>query len=123
MQHAQLQTSRHATGPALWPERIKLFVLLLLGCATLAYAEQATELSDDFLEYLGNMENSEDNWTDFSAAERAAAPIGKAARSSPPALRDAKQAPARVNDNPIESSPHSDANPASAPAAAPKASK
>jgi hypothetical protein len=118
MQHARLQTSRHATGPALWPERIKLVVLLLLGCATLAHAEQATELSDDFLEYLGNMENSEDNWTDFAAV-----PMSEVAPSSSSTPRDAKPAPARINDNPMESSPHSDAHPASAPAAAPKANK
>src|SRR6266853_1838234 len=115
MRHARLKISRHATWPALRPERIKLVVLLLLGCASLARAEQATELSADFLEYLGNMENSEDNWTDFAAAERAAAAINEVAPSSPSALRDAKSAPARVNDHPIESNPHSDANPASAP--------
>lgn len=46
--------------------KIRLLAGLMAGVASLAFAEKAAELSDDFIEYLGQMENSEDNWSDFA---------------------------------------------------------
>jgi hypothetical protein len=51
---------------AVFVKRAQLAGLMLLGCVSLAAAaDKVTELSDDFLEYLGSMEGSDDNWTDF----------------------------------------------------------
>ena len=46
--------------------RARWLVWLLLGFASVALAEKTAELSDDFLEFLGNTEDSDDNWSDFS---------------------------------------------------------
>ena len=48
---------------------IKWLAMLMLGHATIVHAQDSSELNDEFLEYLGNMESSEDNWTDFSATQ------------------------------------------------------
>lgn len=39
--------------------------IVLLGAAALARADKVAEMSADFLEYLGSLEDGEDNWTDF----------------------------------------------------------
>ena len=54
-------------------------VLLLLMQAGLVYADKLSEVSEDFLEYLGNLEGTDDNWTDF--ATKAAAPVVRASNS------------------------------------------
>jgi len=40
--------------------------VLLLGVASLVWADKVAEVGADFLEYLGSMESDEDNWTDFT---------------------------------------------------------
>jgi hypothetical protein len=54
---------------AVFARHAQLVGLMVLGYASLAFAERAgdqiAELSDDFLEYLGSMEGGEENWTDF----------------------------------------------------------
>lgn len=39
--------------------------IVLLGAAALARADKVTDMSADFLEYLGSLEDGDDNWTDF----------------------------------------------------------
>lgn len=56
-----------------------MMVLLLLMQAGLVYADKLSEVSEDFLEYLGNLEGTDDNWTDF--ATKAAAPVVRARNS------------------------------------------
>lgn len=110
------------------PERIKLLVLLMLmlGLAGLAHAEQTLELSDDFLEYLGNMESNEDNWTDFAAEKSVAS---TAISSSATAAKDSAVAPAAgppptmVSESPTASAPRQITKSASATATTPKASQ
>ena len=46
---------------------------LLVGVASLAFAEKSTQPSDDFLEYLGSMEDRNDNWSDFANADKSQA--------------------------------------------------
>lgn len=57
-----------------------MFALLLLMQAGLVYADKLSEVSEDFLEYLGNLEGTNENWTDF--ATKAAAPVIQAGNSS-----------------------------------------
>ena len=57
-----------------------MMVLLLLMQAGLVYADKLSEVSEDFLEYLGNLEGTNENWTDF--ATKAAAPVIQAGNSS-----------------------------------------
>jgi len=45
--------------------KASLIAGLLAGFASLAFAEKAAELNDDFIEYLGQMEDNDDNWSDF----------------------------------------------------------
>lgn len=76
----QPQSKPHRVPTALKdsaPLRLKLILGLMFGCAALALAENTAELSDEFLEYLGNMETGDDNWTDFAATvDNAHAPTG-----------------------------------------------
>jgi hypothetical protein len=52
---------------AVFARRAQLASLMLLGCVSLALAaDKVAELSDDFLEYLGSMEGSDENWMDFA---------------------------------------------------------
>ncbi|HEX2586474.1 MAG TPA: hypothetical protein VHL14_15225 [Steroidobacteraceae bacterium] len=46
--------------------KTRLLAGLMAGVASLAFAEKAAEISDDFIEYLGQMEDSDDNWSDFA---------------------------------------------------------
>ncbi len=46
--------------------KIRLLACLLFAFASIVLAEKATEVNDDFLEYLGSMENDDDNWSDFT---------------------------------------------------------
>jgi len=46
--------------------RIRLLAGLMAGMASLAFADKAAEISDDFIEYLGQMEDRDDNWSDFA---------------------------------------------------------
>ncbi len=64
--------------------KAKLLAWLLLSFASVVLAEKATELNDDFLEYLGNMEDSDDNWSDFDrkADTHAGRPIENTHHSS-----------------------------------------
>jgi len=39
---------------------------LLFGFASLVLAEKIVEPSDDFLTYLGELEDNDDNWSDFA---------------------------------------------------------
>lgn len=97
-----------ATGSLV--KRAQLASLLLLGCISLAVAaDKAAQLSDDFLEYLGNLEGDDDNWMDFSAdaaansesvtkPQAAAKPDSKPVRaaSSSSASSQALHSPARA---------------------------
>jgi hypothetical protein len=44
----------------------RLLAWLVFGFASLALAEKITEPSDDFLTYLGELEDNDDNWSDFA---------------------------------------------------------
>lgn len=39
---------------------------ILFGFASLVLAEKAAEPSDDFLAYLGDLEDDDDNWSDIA---------------------------------------------------------
>jgi hypothetical protein len=77
--------------------RIPLTGMLMLGMASLVWADQVTEVGADFLEYLGSLEDADDNWTDFTAeaiaTRQATAPAG--AQNTTEAAKSA--APARVS--------------------------
>lgn len=62
-------------------KRAQFAGVLMLGMATLAWADKVQEASADFLEYLGSLEDEDDNWTDFTA-EALAARQAHAASSS-----------------------------------------
>jgi hypothetical protein len=72
-------------------KRLPLTGVLMLGMASLVWADKVTEVGADFLEYLGSLEDADDNWTDFTAeaiaTRQATAPVG--AQSATP---DAKAA-------------------------------
>lgn len=64
----------HERVAASFARRAQLASLMLLGCVSLVCAaDKAAELSDDFLEYLGSLEGSEDTWADFAEAPTDAA--------------------------------------------------
>ena len=67
---------------------IKWLAMLMLVHATIVHAQTSSELNDEFLEYLGNMESSEDNWTDFSATQTRDN-AATTTRNSPPNSSDA----------------------------------
>jgi len=67
-----LRAARPASRAGIGIDCIKWLAILTLGYAAIVHA-QDSELNDEFLEYLGNMESSEDNWTDFSTAQIAPA--------------------------------------------------
>ena len=46
--------------------RAPLLAWLLFAFASVVFAEKTAEAGDDFLEYLGSMENDNDNWSDFA---------------------------------------------------------
>ena len=74
-----------------------MMVLLLLMQAGLVYADKLSEVSEDFLEYLGNLEGTDDNWTDF--ATKAVAPVVKVssgASSSKSSVSSKAVAPVQV---------------------------
>jgi len=52
-------TSHHA-GTRRWA------ICLMFGFSCLVLADKAAEPSDDFLAYLGDMEDNDDNWSDFA---------------------------------------------------------
>jgi hypothetical protein len=52
-----------------WRSLAALLLLLQVG---MAYADEVTELGEDFLAYLGSLEDSNDNWTDLVASNAAA---------------------------------------------------
>lgn len=57
---------------ALFARRAQLASLMLLGCVSLVCAaDKVAELSDDFLEYLGSLEGSDETWMDFADATTA----------------------------------------------------
>jgi len=69
MQASSQQVYEHRTREqrAMFARRAQLASLMLLGCVSLAFgADKVIEPSDEFLEYLGSMEGSDDNWTDFA---------------------------------------------------------
>lgn len=58
----------HVHRAASLTKRAQLAGWMLLGCVSLAWtADKVAELSDDFLEYLGSLEGSDDTWMDFTA--------------------------------------------------------
>lgn len=61
--------------------RVSMLVCCMFGFATLAFVANTAEVNDDFLEYLGNLESNDDNWTDF-AGEAAAESSGPRANVS-----------------------------------------
>jgi len=46
-------------------KKAQLVAGLLGAFSSLAFAEKAADLNDDFMEYLGQMEDNDDNWSDF----------------------------------------------------------
>ncbi len=68
--------------------------VVLLGVASLVWADKATEMSADFLEYLGSLEDDEDNWTDFAsevpdASQRSASSAASSSSSGTAPVRKA----------------------------------
>ena len=53
--------------------RTRWFICLFFGVSCMALAEKSAEPSDELLAYLGDMEDSDDNWSDF-ADQHAAKP-------------------------------------------------
>jgi hypothetical protein len=52
--------------------RVWFAAFSMLACV--AYAQAAeTEVSDDFLEYLGSVEDEQENWTDIATADKPSA--------------------------------------------------
>lgn len=47
-------------------KKVQLIVVLLGAFASLAFAEKTADVSDDFIEYLGQMEDNDGNWSDFA---------------------------------------------------------
>lgn len=118
MAHCNSPVTRRDT----WFDGARLTLVLMLGCAALAHAQDTAELSDDFLEYLGNMESTEDNWTDFAAEKSAAHATESPSSDAATSKGTDTQPPAnRANAQPVEPVLSHNAKPANAPA--PKASK
>ncbi len=51
--------------------RAPWFMALMFGFASLVLAEKAAEPSDDFLAYLGDLEDEDDNWSDLANGDAA----------------------------------------------------
>jgi len=68
-------------------KRAQFAGVFMLGMAALAWADKVQEASADFLEYLGSLEDEDDNWTDFTAEAVAArqahaAPVSSSSSSA-----------------------------------------
>lgn len=91
--------------------RAKWVAWVLFGCAALAQtgkaAENTTHISDDFLEYLGNMERNDGDWTEFADQE-----ISDSSAKTPAA--DASTPAAKVNVKPATPTPARQAESSSA---------
>jgi len=46
--------------------KARLIAGLLATVTALAFAEKTAELNDDFIEYLGQMESNDEDWSDFA---------------------------------------------------------
>jgi len=68
-----------------WPVWFTAFSML----ACVAHAQAAeTEVSDDFLEYLGSVEDEQENWTDIASADKQAQSSSASAAASEDSKRN-----------------------------------
>ena len=63
---ANTESRRESTIKVRALAKVRALTWLVVGFASLALAEKIAEPSDDFLAYLGELEDSDDNWSDFS---------------------------------------------------------
>jgi len=71
--------SQHVSSPA---RRSSWITWMLCMFVTMAWAERIADPSDEFLAYLGDLEDSDDNWADFAEESSGKPPANEHQTSS-----------------------------------------
>jgi hypothetical protein len=72
-----------------------LLTAMLFGFASLVLAEKTAEPSDDFLAYLGDLEDEDDNWADLANDDNVKSHSQASSASSASSSRSASSANGR----------------------------
>jgi len=70
MDHALASANDFFTRQPMRLKNAQLIAGLLGAFSSLAFADKTADVSDDFIEYLGQMEDRDDNWSDFADQAR-----------------------------------------------------